>query len=264
MDFVKVEGEVLLTRREGEPTARPLVLINPLGTDLRVWDRLTRYLTDRFHVVRYDMRGQGLSTIGDAPLDLARLAADLALLMDQLDTGPAVVVGLELGALVALTLSRDRPELAQALVLIAGGCRLDTPAAWHERAERATRGGLAALADETLELWLPDAFRAQRPDEARIWRTMFLRAPPAGYLAGCRTLADGDAAAAAAAVHVPALVMTGTALSETRRDAADALAAAVPGAETGVVGGAALLAHVAQPAPVAAAIMAFLEGHGLE
>ncbi|MFP4360619.1 MAG: alpha/beta fold hydrolase, partial [Alphaproteobacteria bacterium] len=205
MDFVKVDDVVLLTRRDGEPTARPVVLINPLGTDLRVWDRLTRYLTDRFHVVRYDMRGQGLSTIGAAPLDPVRLAADLAVLMDQLDTGPAVVVGLELGALVALTLSRDRPELAQALVLIAGGCRLDTPEAWHRRAQRATSGGLAAVVEETLELWLPAALRTQRPDEARLWRNMFLRAPPAGYLAGCRALAVGDAAAAAAAVHVPTL-----------------------------------------------------------
>ncbi len=264
MDFVKVEDEVLLSRRDGEPTARPLVLVNALGTDLRVWDRLTRYLTDRFHVVRYDMRGQGLSTIGDASLHPERLAGDLATLMDQLDTGPAVVVGVELGAVVALTLSHARPELAEALILLGAGCHLDTPDDWRERARRATGEGLDGLAEETLATWLPDAFRAQRPDEARIWRTMFLRSPPQGYAAGCGALAVADATGAAAALRVPALVLSGAASSAARRDAAVTLAATIPGAESGTIGDAALLAHVAQPAPVAAAMLAFLERHGLE
>jgi 3-oxoadipate enol-lactonase len=264
MDFVKVDEEVLLTRRDGEPTARPLVLVNALGTDLRAWGRLTRYLADRFHVIRYDMRGQGLSTLGETSLDSTRLAADLAALMDQLDTGPAVVIGVELGGLVALTLSRDRPELAEALILVGAGCRLDTPECWRARRRRAAADGLAALADDTLERWLPDAFRAQRPDETRIWRNMFLRSPPSGYDAGCGALADADATAAAASVHVPSLVLTGSAQSETRRAAAVTLADTIPRAETDEIGDAALLAHVAQPAPVAAATLAFLERHGLE
>lgn len=264
MDFVKVEDEVLLTRRDGEASARPLVLINALGTDLRVWDRLTRYLTDRFYVVRYDMRGQGLSTIGDAPLDAERLAGDLARLMDQLDIGPAVLVGVELGALVALTLSRARPELVQALILLGAGCRLDTPEDWRERARRASVSGLDALADETLANWLPDAFRAQRPDEARIWRTMFQRSPTVGYVAGCGVLAAVEATAAAAALRVPVLVLSGAASSASRRDQAAALATTIPGAESDTIAEAGLLAHVAQPAPVAALMLAFLERHGLE
>jgi 3-oxoadipate enol-lactonase len=264
MDFVKVDEEVLLTRRDGEPTARRLVVANALGTDLRAWDRLVRYLFDRFHVVRYDMRGQGLSTLGDAPLDADRLARDLAALMDQLDTGPAVLVGAELGAMVALSLTHQRPELVQALVLVGGGCRLDTPRLWQERARRVGADGLAVVADETLDTWLPARFRAQRPDECRIWRNMFLRAPPAGYVAGCGALAAADATTAAAAVQVPALVLAGTALGAERRAAAAALADTIPGAERADLSDAALLAQVAQPAPLAATMMAFLESHGLE
>lgn len=264
MDFLKVDQEVLLTRRDGEPTARRLVVVNALGTDLRAWDRLTRYLCDRFHVVRYDMRGQGLSTLGDTPLDVDRLGRDLCALMDQLDTGPAVVVGAELGAMVALSLSHQRPELVEALVLVGGGARLDTPQHWHERARRVCADGLAVVADETLETWLPDAFRAQRPDECRIWRNMLLRAPPAGYVAGCGALATADATAAAAAVQVPALVLTGTAQGAERCAAATALADTIPGADAADVAGAAMLTHVAQPAPMAATMMAFLESHGLE
>jgi len=93
---------------------------------------------------------------------------------------------------------------------------------------------------------------------------MFLRAPPAGYVAGCGAVATADATTAAAAVQVPALVLTGTALGAERCAAATALADTIPGAEAADVAGAALLAHVAQPAPVAATMMAFLESHALE
>ena len=264
MEVVQVDDATLLTRRDGEPAARPLVLVNALGTDLRVWDRLVRYLADRFLVVRYDMRGQGLSTIGDAPLDPVGLAHDLALLMDQLDTGPAVICGLELGALAALALSQQRPELATALVLVSAGCRIETPAYWHERRRRAAEHGLDDLADDTLDTWLPAAFRAQRAGETTIWRNMFLRAPLAGYIAGCGAMATGDVTAPAREVHVPTLVLSGTASSRPRRAAARHLAATIPNAAAAHVTDAGLLAHVAQPGPVAAAFWTFLEHHGLE
>ena len=264
MEVVQVEDATLLTRRDGEPAARPLVLVNALGTDLRVWDRLVRYLVDRFFVVRFDMRGQGLSTIGDAPLDPVGLARDLAQLMDQLDTGPAVVCGIELGALAALALSRERPELATALVLVSAGCRIETAAYWHERRRRAAEHGLAGLADETIAAWLPRAFRAQRTGETTIWRNMLLRTPLAGYVAGCGALATGDVTTPAREVHVPTLVLSGTALSGPRRAAARHLAATIPSATAANVTDAGLLPHVAQPAPFAAAFLAFLEHHGLE
>jgi len=263
MDFVKVDDQVLVTKRDGERTAATLVFVNALGTDLRQWDRLTRYLVDRFHIVRFDMRGQGLSTDTDGAWDLARLADDLATLSDQLDTGPAVLVGVELGALVAVELSRRRPELAQALVLVGGGCRLETPAFWRDREARASSGGLDAVADEILGEWLPPAFRTQRPDETRIWRNMLLRAPSSGFLAGCRVLADADVTEAVGAVQAPTLALTGAAASPARRRATTDMAAAIDHAASETITDAALLPHVAQAAPTAAALTAFLEAEGL-
>lgn len=263
MDFVKVEEEVLLTRRDGEPSARALVFVNALGTDLRIWDRLTRYLNDRFHLVRHDMRGQGLSTFDDPILDLERLGCDLAALMDQLDTGPAVVVGCELGALVALRLGERRPELVEGLILIGAGLPMDTPAHWRTRAERVTAADLTAVADDVLAEWFAPAFRTQRSAETRIWRNMLLRTPPAGFVAGCGVLADADLAATVAAIRVPTLVLTGSAVGGARRRAAAVLAGRIDGAVQETVATAALLAQIAQPAPLAAAMLAFLEAHDL-
>jgi 3-oxoadipate enol-lactonase len=264
MDFVKVDEDVLLARRDGEPAARALVFANALGTDLRVWDRLVRYLADRFHLVRYDMRGHGLSTLAARAPDLEILAGDLATVMDQLDTGPAVVVGCELGAQVALTLARRRPELAASLVLMGGAARLDTPELWNGRGERARAGGLDAVADDVLAEWLPEAFRRQRPDETRIWRAMLTRTPAAAYAAGADVLAGSDVGAAARGVTVPSLVLAGAAAGPARLEASTALAQLIDGSAETRVSDAALLAHVAQPAPVAAAILGFLESRGVD
>ncbi len=263
MDFVKVDNEVLLTRRDGEPGARALVFVNALGTDLRIWDRLTRYLSDRFHIVRYDMRGQGLSSFDDPTLDVERLGSDLAALMDQLDTGPAAVVGCEFGGLAALRLAERRPELAEGLILLGTGLPMDTPAHWRARAAQVTTAGLEAVADEVLDAWFAPVFRAQRGDETRIWRNMLLRTPPSGFVAGCGVLADDALAATVAAVRVPTLVLTGSAVGDARRRAAAGLVAGIDGAVEETVATAAVLAQIEQPAPVAAAMLTFLEAHDL-
>lgn len=262
MDFVKIGDQVLYTRRDGETGAPTIVFVNGLASDLRQWDRFARYLSDRFHIIRFDLRGQGLSSGGDAPFTLTALADDLAGLLDQLDTGPAVVIGVEFGALVGLHFAMRRPELARALVLMGLGSPLDSPARWRERRVAVEHGGVAAIADELLELWLPPPFRAQRPDETRMWRHMLLAAPRSGVVAGCDLLADADVAAAAGAVHAPSLVLVGAALADARRAAAARLAELLAGT-TSTVSGAAMLVHVAQPAPAAAAILGFLEAKGL-
>ena len=97
MDFVPAGPVVLHACRDGDPAAPTLVLVNPLGADRRIWERLVPHLGHRAHVVRYDQRGHGLSDRGSGGFGIEELADDLARLLAQLDTGPAVVCGVELG-----------------------------------------------------------------------------------------------------------------------------------------------------------------------
>ena len=64
MQVRSVNGVRLHHRVEGDPDGVPVVFANSLGTDLRVWDRLLPLLPAGLRVLRYDMRGHGLS---DAP-----------------------------------------------------------------------------------------------------------------------------------------------------------------------------------------------------
>jgi pimeloyl-ACP methyl ester carboxylesterase len=127
----------------------PVVLTIPsLGRPQSDFDDLARRLiATGFTVVRPDPRGMGGSGGPMDGLTLHDLAADAALVIEELGAAPVVVVGHAFGQRVSRTLAADRPELVRAVAMVAAGgraamkpgaqetlmgCfRLDRPAAEH-------------------------------------------------------------------------------------------------------------------------------------
>ena len=76
-------GDIVVHHQAAGPGDAPLlVLVNSLGTDLRVWEALLPKLGGRFRTVRYDKRGHGLTDATPGPYAMAQLADDLARLLD--------------------------------------------------------------------------------------------------------------------------------------------------------------------------------------
>ncbi|MBW5485690.1 alpha/beta fold hydrolase [Streptomyces bambusae] len=97
---------------EGEP----LLALHGHFHNGRTWDRLARDLGPRWRLITLDQRGHGAS---DAAEEYGRegYVADAAALLDQLGTGPAVVLGHSLGGTNAYQLAARRPDLVRALVV---------------------------------------------------------------------------------------------------------------------------------------------------
>ena len=80
MQGVTLNGNVTHFRDEG--AGFPVVFANSLGTDLRVWDRLTARLAallpSGLRMIRYDKRGHGLTGAPPAPYRMDALVADAA------------------------------------------------------------------------------------------------------------------------------------------------------------------------------------------
>lgn len=64
MAFYLHGGARIHWRLDGKPGKPLLVLGNSLGTDLFMWDRQVEPLTQRFRLLRYDVRGHGASDVG--------------------------------------------------------------------------------------------------------------------------------------------------------------------------------------------------------
>jgi pimeloyl-ACP methyl ester carboxylesterase len=95
----------------------PLLLIHGWGCDSHDWShQIPAFATDH-RVIAADNRGHGRST-GSTGFEPRIFAADLAALLEKLDSGPAVVVGHSLGAAIGSVLAVEYRHLVSALVAI--------------------------------------------------------------------------------------------------------------------------------------------------
>ncbi|MEV7452192.1 alpha/beta fold hydrolase [Streptomyces nigra] len=91
----------------------PVVLIHPGYVDHRAFADQIPALAAHHRVIAPDVRGHGLSANATKPF---RWADDLAALLRHLGTGPAVLVGVSMGGVVATDTALEHPDLVRAVV----------------------------------------------------------------------------------------------------------------------------------------------------
>jgi len=134
--------------REGPADIPVIVFVHGLAASKEVWASSAERLSDRFGVLRYDLRGHGESDPVDEPCSRSDLARDLVALLDRLELTRVVLVGHSAGGVVAMQTAVDFPSRVSGLVLVgtASACN-DRTAEWYAAtAERARQeGGEAAM-----------------------------------------------------------------------------------------------------------------------
>lgn len=250
-------GEVQVHWREdGDPAGAPVVFANSLGTDLRLWDEVVARLPAGLRLIRYDMRGHGLSSCPPAPYAMGALVRDAERLIEAAGAEGAVVVGLSIGGMVAQGLAVKRPELVRALVLSNTAVKIGTPEMWHGRIAAVREGGIEALADAVLERWFAPAFRAT--PEIAAWRAMLVRTPAEGYVGACAAIAGTDLMTPTSGLRLPVLAIAGDCDGSTPPDLVREMAGLIPGARFHLIRGAGHLPCVEKPDDYAAVLAAFL------
>jgi pimeloyl-ACP methyl ester carboxylesterase len=99
MGFIASNNLTLYIKREGSRGKQPLVFINSLGSDLRIWDDVVLHFADHFQTIRIDKRGHGLSDCPPAPYSLQTLTDDVVALLDVLGVNTAVLIGDSVGGM---------------------------------------------------------------------------------------------------------------------------------------------------------------------
>ena len=160
MKFVKANGLVIHFSDQGRRDGPPLVFINSLGTDFRIWNEVAEILAPDFRIITYDKRGHGLSRIRPRQERHGRLRARPRGASGCLGVGRATIVGLSIGGLIAQELYRQNPERVAALVLCDTAAKIGTDEVWDQRIAEVERGGIEALADAVLQRWFTAHFRA--------------------------------------------------------------------------------------------------------
>ncbi|GAA1970650.1 alpha/beta fold hydrolase [Catenulispora subtropica] len=261
---VPLEDGHLTYRDEGNG---PLVVLLHGGLlDHRMWTPQLATLPARYRVVAPDARGHGDSTNAAAPF---RHTDDVAALLRHLDAGPAVLVGVSMGAGTATDTALEHPELVRAVVV--SGAGTSEP----EFTDGWTHENLAAFWAALLGGDLPGALKLWNnftigPDRSATDLDPAIPALIAEMTA--KTLmkhtADEpdwsrhpeDTWARAAKLALPVLAVIGGADSPDHRANAERLADGVPGGRKAVVADAAHYPNLEHPAVFDTLVSEFVDG----
>lgn len=260
--FATVGAQTLHYRLDGRDltgAATPLVFINSLGSDLRIWDGLMAAFAPHFPLIRYDKRGHGLSDCPAGPYTLQEHSDDLAGLLTQVQAPSAILIGVSVGGMIALDFAHRYPDRVKALVLCDTGAKIATADYWTERATAVRQGGLAPVAPMILARWFSGAFATTAPASYRGYQNMLTRTPAEGYAATCEALRDADLRAVVGAIEAPALVLCGEEDRATPPSLGQELAAALPNARFALIPQAGHIPSLEQPQALATAIQHFLQ-----
>jgi 3-oxoadipate enol-lactonase len=264
MAFARINGVLLHYRLDGRTDAPMLGLVNSLGTDARIWDKVVALLADRYRILSYDKRGHGLSAAPAGDYAIDDEVDDLAGLLDHLEIDRLALAGVSIGGMIGQAFALRHPQRLQALVLCDTAAKVGDAAMWNGRIAAVQQGGMASIADAVMTRWFTEAFRHGRPDELAGWQTMFERMPVEGYAGSCAALRDADLTDAIAGITTPTLVVAGDQDLSTPVALVRATAKRIPGARFEIIAGAGHIPSIEQPGALATLMTHFLQevGHG--
>jgi 3-oxoadipate enol-lactonase len=209
MPFADSNGARLNYRFDGPVDAPVLVLSNSLGTNLSMWDPQVPALAAQFHVLRYDTRGHGQSSVTPGPYSITQLGRDVVGLLDAVRIERAHFCGLSMGGVTGMWLGIYAPERINRLALCNTAAKIGTPEMWNARIETVRTNGLSAVAETQAQRWFTPAFIAKAPDVIAATRQMIASTSPEGYAANCGAIRDMDQRETISRIRARTLVIGG-------------------------------------------------------
>jgi 3-oxoadipate enol-lactonase len=235
----------------GPETGPTLCITHSLASDGGMWgEQMAPLLSAGWRVLRIDMRGHGGSdpVAGDYTMDA--LADDAAAVLEALELRNVHYMGLSIGGMFGHSLALRHGARLKSLMFC------DTAAAsppnakemWAPRiAAVRDANSLAPLADVTMERWLTDAVRENRPQRWKQIRDTIIATTPAGYMGCGAAIQNFDYLSRLPALKLPTLVVWGSDDQGTPPDGNRKIVAAIPGARGEEIAGARHFPNVEKP-----------------
>lgn len=114
---ILVDDTVISYFEYGSTQGLPVIFIHGFPFSHRMWEPQIHELPKDIHAVTYDVRGHGLSGVGDGQFTLELFVDDLIALLDHLRIEKTVLCGLSMGGYIALRTVERHPDRIKGLVL---------------------------------------------------------------------------------------------------------------------------------------------------
>ncbi len=240
------DGASIAYEDHGTAELGTLVLLHSLGADGRMWDGCLDSLAGDHRVIVPDTRGHGASS--PAPTSsVDEWVDDLDGVLDAAEVDTAVLVGVSLGGIQALSYAAAHPGRVAGIVIADSFVALMPEIAQakiHYLCDQARRQSMEEVAAQ----YIADTFQRPYPDGAESVRRALAAMDFVSYLAAVEACFGAQIKDRLGNVIAPTLVLWGDRDTKTPRALSEQIVAGVEDARLAVVPDAGHLSNVDNPA----------------
>jgi 3-oxoadipate enol-lactonase len=114
--MLPIKGHAMAYDVEGEGV--PLVFIHQVATDRRLWHHQRSSFYRRYRLITVDVMGHGEVSWPPEEFSLVCAAGHVQELLERLRAVPAFVIGVSMGAAIAMRIALSNPSLVRGLILV--------------------------------------------------------------------------------------------------------------------------------------------------
>jgi 3-oxoadipate enol-lactonase len=234
----------------------PVIFLHGFPFDHTIWEPVIPLLENQARLILPDLRGFGKSPVTEGVYTMRLLAEDIYQLASRLGISQAILVGHSMGGYVSLAFAHAYPTLLSGLGLLATQAAADTPErrqARYKTAESVAHKGAHIVASAMV-----NSLTSKKELLAPI-NELILRTHPLGIVGALKGMAERpDLTGSLADIHVPAVVLAGTADQLLLRNNVDTLAQMLPMGWLEEIPGAGHMLMMEEPQQVAIALGAVI------
>jgi 3-oxoadipate enol-lactonase len=208
-----INGTSLHVVESGDPSGIPVIFIHGFPFSHTMWRPQLQSLPPKVRAIAYDVRGHGMSDVGDGQYSIELFVDDLMGLMDGLSIPRAALCGLSMGGYIALRAVERHADRITGLVLADTRSDADGNEAKVKRTaslKSVKADGSAAFGRNFVKAVFWEGSFSRTPDAVEMIRTVIAGNSPLGIGGTLLALAARtDTTESLNAIRVPTVILVG-------------------------------------------------------
>ena len=253
MAFEKINGIRIHYLVDGSKDCPTITFIHGQAFDIESWSRQIDAFKGQFQILRVDLRGHGLTEVGELGNDLRMLnmAEDIIGVWDHLEIKRSHYVGKSLGGMVGFDLALHNADRLNSLTLVATQGKM--PCGSLDRMRRNVEDyrksplKMKFAAGRLLSRYLPESYKKNDPAGYRLLEESIFKMTVDAYAFSSEAIYAMDYDDHLKDINLPTLVIAGELDVPTPPSRMEIYREKIRGARWGVISGAAHLPNFEKP-----------------
>ncbi|MGQ9510221.1 MAG: 3-oxoadipate enol-lactonase [Thermodesulfobacteriota bacterium] len=261
--FAEVNGIRTYFEISGRKEGPVVMLSHSLGSSHLMWNLQREALEPYFQLLRYDIRGHGMSGGGSEPYSLEQLGEDSIGLLDHLGIEQVHWVGISMGGMIGQAIALNHPHRLKSLVLCDTAAIIPQEAQpiWQERIDQVHKKGMDSQLEATMERWFSPSFLKTNPPILSLIQKQFLSTSIEGYVNCIEAIRRLNYLDRLSEIRIPTLILVGEDDPGTPVAASEAIHQRISGSILRIIPSARHLSNVEQPEIFNQHLLSFLKEH---